>query len=782
VQAAALSEATKAINMRNAQPSHCVTTFDRNRLPTNERGLLIFTAPPILHELPEQMQSWNNALRGRGRLVVFTDDPETRRVCREHDIPVVCVQHVDEKLPRADKMFDKMHNLQTSGITGYVNSDIALEKPDLFLDFMKFIGDRDFSLERRGVPAQIYREFVSTGVKTEDWFAVAVRTDVSLKGERSLHNVGGYDFWCWNRRPGGPPLLPVSIPPFRFPYGTYDNWVLDMMIQSGQRAVIDATAAVGIVHHEHKRVGGAETWYDALNNGVTGVFINRYLGYNEPRNSTIMHYWRFGTPPECPYVVIVHDPEGSEPGFGVAQRRYWSDKPEERLVREGCYAFAENDPEHLRPTFMGCKLLNKVEEGTRYLQRTLSVLPLIGLPSTPILGSLSRAVRAAAARWRYNLAMMLKNHATADRFVLLTAVNYDYRGHLSNFICNLQRTGMRDHYLVAALDADMYEWGVLNGLPVYMPDVVMKLIRENTKGHGAADEAKPEGYGSSVFKAATKLKSRAVLEILHAGYSVVFSDVDITWFVNPFDALSFFMKSGNSIAIQSNAPYVQTTSTGSDSARPHATVGVVKTDIPAGVRRLNSGLYVAPCTPLVVAAFEEIVAHAAKTTLSEQPTFYDVMCAGERTVDSCTYKPGHLVEPTTQKALVKAGLASAGLKVYLLDRFQYPNGAVLVGKDNENVYVLGKEKFEAATGKELYAAHNNWILGKERKIQRQKYRGWWFLEAGDEQSCNFRQAAPSPLLTPPPAPLPSQLPELSSLHEHTTPASLPSHTTPRTPW
>jgi len=170
--------------MRNAQPSHCVTTFDRNRLPTNERGLLIFTAPPILHELPEQMQSWNNALRGRGRLVVFTDDPETRRVCREHDIPVVCVQHVDEKLPRADKMFDKMHNLQTSGITGYVNSDIALEKPDLFLDFMKFIGDRDFSLERRGVPAQIYREFVSTGVKTEDWFAVAVRTDVSLKGER----------------------------------------------------------------------------------------------------------------------------------------------------------------------------------------------------------------------------------------------------------------------------------------------------------------------------------------------------------------------------------------------------------------------------------------------------------------------------------------------------------------------------------------------------------------------------------------------------------------------
>merc|ERR1712146_176184 len=54
----------------------------------------------------------------------------------------------------------------------------------------------------------------------------------------------------------------------------------------------------------------------------------------------------------------------------------------------------------------------------------------------------------------------------------------------------------------------------------------------------------------------------------------------------------------------------------------------------------------------------------------------------------------------------------------------------------------GKEKFEAATGKELYAAHNNWILGKERKIQRQKYRGWWFLRQEMSRAATFGRRLP----------------------------------------
>ena len=86
------------------------------------------------------------------------------------------------------------------------------------------------------------------------------------------------------------------------------------------------------------------------------------------------------------------------------------------------------------------------------------------------------------------------------------------------------------------------------------------------------------------------MKSRAVLEILEKGYSGVWSDVDISSFDHPFDALADYMK-GNALAIQSNAPYVSNTNQG---PQPHVTVSEVKSNDPAGFCCLNSGLHVAP--------------------------------------------------------------------------------------------------------------------------------------------------------------------------------------------
>jgi Nucleotide-diphospho-sugar transferase len=196
------------------------------------------------------------------------------------------------------------------------------------------------------------------------------------------------------------------------------------------------------------------------------------------------------------------------------------------------------------------------------------------------------------------------------------------------------------------------------------------------------------------------------------------------WFKHPFDALTDFMRKDGGIVIQSNAPYVENSK---KNAIPHETVEEVShVDCPAAIRRLNSGLYLAPSNPLVIKAFEEIVHHAAKSNHSEQPSFDEILCArkpSERHCSQCFYRPA--VTTTMGKAVSETD-DSPSLHVELLDRFKFPNGAVLVGEGNDNVYKLGRDLFVSSTGQELVAAHNNWISGETQKKARQVAAGWWF--------------------------------------------------------
>merc|ERR1712194_111553 len=342
----------------------------------------------------------------------------------------------------------------------------------------------------------------------------------------------------------------------------------------------------------------------------------------------------------------------------------------------------------------GCDKRKTALMGTTTQEERVKVLPLVGnaVPQTA-------QEKTAAKEWRYTLDKQLSLHADKDGYVLLTAVNYEYRDHLMNFICMLNQLGMTDHYLIAALDEKMYAWGVRQGLPIYP----LEHKKEGTKPE--ENETKNQA-----------LKSKAVLEILEKGYSVVWSNVDITWFKHPFEALADHMQ-GYGIAIQSNAPFV---SNPDREAKPHHTVNTVQTDNPAGQRRLNPGLYVAPSNPRTVSAFREIVERAAKSDMTEQPHFDEVLCnqnSSDRGYDFCTYR----------------GLSAGDriLKVQLLDRFMFPTGSVLLGDNNENVYNLGREGFMQESGVELIAAHNNWIEGEALKKERQVKAGWWFTDAKD---------------------------------------------------
>lgn len=100
----------------------------------------------------------------------------------------------------------------------------------------------------------------------------------------------------------------------------------------------------------------------------------------------------------------------------------------------------------------------------------------------------------------------------------------------------------------------------------------------------------------------------------------------------------------------------------------------------------------------------KIVKHALSSELSEQPSFYITMCGedGEFRVgdDKC-------VEPETNVTAI------------FLDRRWYPNGAS--GGHWQNL----KHVRSSCEQQGCRVLHNNWIAGRERKLQRQLAAGLW---------------------------------------------------------
>jgi hypothetical protein len=118
---------------------------------------------------------------------------------------------------------------------------------------------------------------------------------------------------------------------------------------------------------------------------------------------------------------------------------------------------------------------------------------------------------------------------------------------------------------------------------------------------------------------------------------------------------------------------------------------------------LNSGFYYAHSDYQTIAAMEKVVKHAETSGLSEQPSFYDILCG-----NGGTYRVGDnkCVEPETN------------VTVHFLDRNLFPNGAY------KNLW---QEKNVKATclNNGCYIIHNNWISGRLKKLTRQVSSGLW---------------------------------------------------------
>ncbi len=314
--------------------------------------------------------------------------------------------------------------------------------------------------------------------------------------------------------------------------------------------------------------------------------------------------------------------------------------------------------------------------------------------------------------------------------VVLIGFNYGYQDMLLNMVCRLGQLGV-PNYVIAAFDADAFAFCRRQVLPCFpvSPEVAAKADEIFQRGDGAepqqrakAEQAAPEAkaaetaaaavggsgqphrhgagtapgpagaeskaqaFGTQGFRALTKLKSQQVLRILEFGYNVMWSDVDIFWKVDPIPGVLAEMQADGmdaDIGIQSNAPPSEAAENGH--------------------RRINSGFYFAKSNPAAVDAFRQIVDHARQSKLSEQPSFYTVLCGDD-------------------KQYVQGSRACANTAIPVSTRFLsrdiYPNGAMVD-------VVRG---VTPASRDRLEIVHFNWLEGHDAKVQSFVDASMWMLD------------------------------------------------------
>lgn len=455
----------------------------------------------------------------------------------------------------------------------------------------------------------------------------------------TLHTYGGMDVWAWNAN--GPRLFDPVMPHFIFGRGKYDNWLTHETISAGRRQVIDVSETCLTVHvrHDYHLVTGAKKmrrnllgafWSEGKKSKFE-LFINIYLSlhvgsYTNQMGNVLFAPWKLSICMETDGMCIL---KRKRPGICNCEfSSFVGDTQTDPVVKNGSRVIR-------------CGMIS-VETKDNFV---IPVLPPEGSTEAPAFG-LPLTMTSVIEK------------VIVNNTIILSALNYGYRGIMMNWVCNMRHLGI-SNYVIAALDADLYKFAYTRSLPTYLENTIFQGLNASIISDAT--------YGSDSFKQLTKMKSRVVVRMLKEGYNVMWSDSDIIYFKNPIvDMWSYNVD----LVIQTNAPDNEPMN---------------------GRRRLNSGFYLARSNAPTIQAFEDIIVFASKSRMTEQPCFYDVMCGkdGQTAIgdDMCKYN---------------------GMTLQLLDRHKYPNGIT----DGIWDTPAGKipEKWP-----DLMILHNNWVKGADGK-------------------------------------------------------------------
>eukprot|EP00043_Microstomoeca_roanoka_P014979 m.149237 g.149237 ORF g.149237 m.149237 type:complete len:754 (-) comp16155_c1_seq1:177-2438(-) len=617
------------------------------------------------------IESWVR-LHPRPRIVLVGQGEGYEEVAKEFGLEIN--PHLDMNfimMPLAGSLIDTAMK-QPTDVSVILNSDILLTQsfPDAVAKLRTYFDDWFLAGARYDIEElpPVYEP------ANEDFNEAAFIAYAKTKGV--LHTAGGQDYFAWSN--SGKKLFHGTMPPFIRGKSKFDNWFVHEVIQAGYRDVIDGTEAITAVHVNHDytsakgekskvAAGGATFWMKAkttdwqiFHNNNLAIF---YGSYRNQDGTTVHAPWKLASCMEPSGMCLI---KRVRPGICPCEHNAFAVNTQNDPTVVNVF---END---VRKNLVKCASVS-VDKSDAY---TIPVLtpqgrePAYGLPFT------LKDLLPIVAR---------------NKHVILSGVSYIYRDVVMNFVCNLRRLGIYDQLILAAFDEEMYRFGFRMGLPIfyYQSDDLAGLSSRDLE------------YGSDAFKKVTKLKSQVVLQILQMGYDVTWTDTDIVWFQNPIPKLAAM---ASDFAVQSNAPW------------PAEKVA-------NGPLRINSGFYRVRSTPVTIAAMQQIVAHAASSTMTEQPSFYIILCGGKEGANvvgdnKCHYRP-----PADMMESTVGGNDNTLLEVEFLDRTLYPNGNVGGYWDYPDVRKVNPD---------IVILHNNWIKGLRAKTQRLVERKLWFFDREKE--------------------------------------------------
>ncbi|XP_077229233.1 nucleotide-diphospho-sugar transferase family protein [Tasmannia lanceolata] len=453
---------------------------------------------------------------------------------------------------------------------------------------------------------------------------------------------------AWN--PGELPLHAGVLPPFLYGKGLHHQWVINEALSSDFRFIFDASKAISSYYPENlgrwpnqffKGIDsggvGEKTWEHGGNSHLAALYGSFYF---HPTNFSI----NLVKLVKCDgqYLFINTAKAVVYPVSSQEQRRMYVWKG--RILRSG-----------RKKKWTACI------EDSNLVDRKIDC-PVIEFSKVAF--KLSRQLFLP-----FSLESLLHITADKDKSVVLAVAGNNYRDMLMSWVCRLRHLSI-SNFVVCALDPEIYQFSVLQGLPVFKDSLAPSSISFNDCH-----------FGTKCFQRVTKVKSRLVLQILKLGYNVLLSDVDVYWFENP---LPFLRSFGPAVLVAQSDEYNET----GPINLPH---------------RLNSGFYYAQSDNATIVAMEKVVKHASASDLSEQPSFYNVLC-GEGGVNRIS--GDKCLEPETN------------LTVHFLDRNRFPNGAYRGLWEKGNVRAACKKKG-------CLILHNNWISGRKKKLERQVLSGLW---------------------------------------------------------
>ncbi|XP_019703111.1 beta-arabinofuranosyltransferase RAY1 [Elaeis guineensis] len=464
---------------------------------------------------------------------------------------------------------------------------------------------------------------------------------------------------AWNT--GKLPLHAGILPPFLYGKGLHNEWLVNEVLSSDLRLVFDASEVVSSFYPEtlgqwsHKYLPHADSdaernWEFEGNHHLAALYGTLFLRQNNTPSNLIKLVKCFGQ-----YYFVNQAKKTVYSLQGPNRHASYSLEPvpiQEQETLQLSTRFLHSWKEKKRKTCL--EDINSLDKECKYSFMTsykVSFEVLVPLSVT------------------FSLESLLQMIADKDKSIVLAVAGDSYRDMLMSWVCRLRLLAVHN-FIVCALDSEIYHFSVLQGLPVFKDPLAPSNISFNNCH-----------FGTECFQRVTKVKSRIVLQILKLGYNVLMSDVDVYWFDNP---LPFLLSFGPASLVAQSDEYNET--------------GPI--NLP---RRLNSGFYFARSDSTTIAAMEMVVRHASSSDLSEQPSFYDVLC-GEGGVnrvgdDRCR-------EPSTN------------LTVFFLDRNFFPNGAYKGLWEKPDVR-------SACMKLGCLILHNNWISGRKKKLERQVLSGLW---------------------------------------------------------